>query len=122
MLILIILFFIIEIVLTYIFKFLGYKCLFRQMFKVYCAGCGTTRMLEEMIKLEFYKAFRYNPFMFIITVLGFVYILFGIFKYIKTKKIIKFKYEYLIIILVLSFLFMILRNIPLFEYLKTTKV
>ena len=114
MLILIILFFIIEIVLTYIFKFLGYKCLFRQMFKVYCAGCGTTRMLEEMIKLEFYKAFRYNPFMFIITVLCFVYI--------KTKKIIKFKYEYLIIILVLSFLFMILRNIPLFEYLKPTKV
>ena len=76
----------------------------------------------EMMKLEFYKAFRYNPFMFIITVLAFVYILLEIFKYIKNKKIIKFKYEYLIIILVLSFLFMILRNIPLFEYLKPTKV
>ena len=31
-----------------------------------CPGCGLTRMLFSILKLDFYQAFRYNPFLFIL--------------------------------------------------------
>lgn len=31
----------------------------------YCPGCGVTRMIVSIIKLDFYQAFRYNPLLFL---------------------------------------------------------
>ncbi|MBQ9181658.1 MAG: DUF2752 domain-containing protein [Bacilli bacterium] len=31
----------------------------------HCPGCGLTRMLLSILKLDFYQAYRYNPLLFI---------------------------------------------------------
>ena len=39
-------------------------CIIKNLFGIDCAGCGATRMFGALLKLDFYQAFRYNPFMF----------------------------------------------------------
>ncbi|MGN0478409.1 MAG: DUF2752 domain-containing protein [Hominenteromicrobium sp.] len=39
-------------------------CLIRRVFGVLCPACGTTRMLEASLRLDFPAAFRLNPYMF----------------------------------------------------------
>ena len=56
-----------------------FKCLVKDVFGFQCAGCGGTRMLFAILKLDFYQAFRYNPGMFILLIIGFFYIIFNIF-------------------------------------------
>ena len=39
------------------------ECPWNSMFGYDCGGCGTTRMMFSLLHLDFYQAFRYNPFM-----------------------------------------------------------
>ena len=103
----------------YILIKLNYKCPFKNLFNIYCAGCGTTRMFLSMYKLEFYQAFRYNPLMFIYFILLIIYI---IFCFVKHKKIKIPSYKIIVFLILLMFIFMILRNIDTFSYLKPTKI
>jgi hypothetical protein len=89
---------------------------------LYCPGCGITRMLFSMIKLDFYQAFRYNPLMFIST--PFILFLFinNIYSIYKNKKSLVKKIPNSIwyILLIITILFGILRNI--ITYLAPTVV
>lgn len=40
-------------------------CPFHYLTGYYCPGCGVTRMIVSIIKLDFYQAFRYNPLLFL---------------------------------------------------------
>ena len=40
-------------------------CLFKNIFKLYCPFCGSTRALWELLHLDFWKAVTYNPFLVI---------------------------------------------------------
>ena len=60
-----ILFFISVYLITIFLETIGYKCIYRELFNIYCAGCGSTRMIKTIIHLNFYQAFRYNPLFFI---------------------------------------------------------
>lgn len=98
------------------------SCPWKINFNIDCAGCGTTRMIESIIKLDFYQAFRFNPLVFIFLL---IFMIYGI--YITICKLIhknyyKLKNIDLLIILILIILFMILRNIPGLEYLKPTNI
>ena len=98
------------------------KCPFHTITGFYCPGCGITRMLFSIITLDFYQAFRYNPFVFVLLVLTIIYL---IIKFIllrfKNIKISIPQYVYYIII-VLAIIFMILRNIDAFSYLAPTVI
>ena len=87
-----------------ILDLIHFRCLFKYLFNFYCAGCGTTRMIKSLIKLDFYQSFRYNPGVFILRIIIFP----------NTKV--------LIVIIIVLFIYMILRNIPYFNYLVPTKV
>ena len=41
-------------------------CPINHLIGLYCPGCGITRMLFSILKLDFYQAFRYNPFLFVL--------------------------------------------------------
>ena len=97
-----------------------FKCIFKYFFGIYCAGCGTTRMIKSMFSLEFYQAFRYNPFMFILSILGLIYILYMIIIYIKKEEVKIPSFKWVIVIVVLLFVYMLLRNLPGFEFLRPT--
>ena len=42
----------------------GIPCVFHLITGLECPGCGSTRMLVSMTKLEFAEAFHYNPAIF----------------------------------------------------------
>lgn len=97
-----------------------FKCIYRTIFNIYCPGCGTTRMIKSILKLDFYQAFRYNPLMFISLFILIPYLIYNIILYISGKTFIKPSNKILVIIFVILFAYAIFRNIPGFEYLKPT--
>lgn len=97
-------------------------CPWKVNFDIDCAGCGATRMIQSFIKLDFYQAYRFNPFLFCFVIIAIIY---GIYVLICKgihKTYYKIKQRDWWILLILVVLFMILRNIPAFYYLKPTIV
>lgn len=64
--------YIIGIILLISYLIIGHKygiylfCPIHKILGLYCPGCGITRMLYSILKLDFYKAFRYNVLLFIL--------------------------------------------------------
>ena len=76
-----------------------------------CAGCGLSRMLISIVKLDFVSAFWYNPFLFVTGPLLIVYLAAEKIKYIITGKQDMGKWQiFLYIEGGLAVLYMILRN------------
>lgn len=105
-----------------ILDLIHFRCLFKYLFNFYCAGCGTTRMIKSLIKLDFYQSFRYNLGVFILSIMLFIYLILLIYNYIFKGIVIFPNTKILIVIIIVLFIYMILRNIPYFNYLVPTKV
>ena len=91
-------------------------CFFHKITGLYCPGCGITRMLESILKLNIYQAFRYNP-------LAFTYLIgYIIYKIINYRHKIKLNNYFIYGLLFITITFGILRNIPIFDYLKPTEI
>lgn len=100
-------------------------CVFHELTGLYCPGCGVTRMIFSLLKLDFYQAFRYNNLIFLFIPFILVCVIDFIIKKLNNKS------DYLyqktsdkvwIILLVITLLFGVLRNIPIFDYLIPTMV
>ena len=65
-----------ETLLIFIFC-LFYRCPFKLFLHVECPGCGMTRAIISVLKLDFRQAFAYHP-LFPIVILGGVYYVFRI--------------------------------------------
>ena len=96
-------------------------CPFHKFTGLYCPGCGVTRLLFSLIKLDFYQAFRYNPLVFILLVIAIIYLLikFILKKYNIIINVPNYVWYILIIIVII---YGILRNIPEFDWLAPTNV
>lgn len=91
-------------------------CFFHKITGLYCPGCGITRMLESILKLNIYQAFRYNT-------LAFTYLIgYIIYKIINYRHKIKLNNYFIYVLLFITITFGILRNIPIFDYLKPTEI
>jgi hypothetical protein len=102
----------------FVYKYTGLaiQCPIHFVTGLYCPGCGLTRMLFAIIKLDFYQAFRFNPLVFILLV---IYIIYFIIKYIFKANIkIPNRVSYSLIVVLI--IYGIIRNIPLFSYLQPT--
>ena len=79
----------------------------------YCPGCGITRMILAILRLDFYKAFRYNPLLFILMPFIIILLIDYIYSNYKNKtplyKKIDNKIWYILIIILV--IYGILRNI-----------
>ncbi len=92
-------------------------CIFYKITGLYCPGCGITRLLFALVNLEFYESFKYNPWIFILIVLGLFYLICKLFIFLKLKKIIKIPNYVYITLIIISIIFGIFRNIPGFDFL-----
>ena len=72
--------------------------------------------------MDFYQAFRFNPFVFTLLVLAIIYLLYVVVCIVFKKNYIKIGAKTMIILVVFLLLFMIFRNINGFEFLKPTIV
>ena len=93
-------------------------CIFHELTGLYCPGCGGTRMVISLIKLDVYQAFRYNMLL-TIAIPFFI-------AHLVCKHIFKLKYRipnfiwYILIVIVI--LYGVLRNIPYFSFLEPTTI
>ena len=111
--------FTVNIIIVYILK---PKCPWKTNFNVECAGCGATRMVESLINLDFYQAFRFNPLIFCLLIIFIIYGIYVLICKIINKNYYKMQGRDWLILLIIVILFMVLRNIPGLEYLKPTIV
>ena len=114
------------IIISFGYYFLNLKfsfsipCVFYKITGFYCPGCGITRMFFSILRFDFYQAFRFNPFVFILIITYLLYFLiYIIVKLVKKKEIIICKKIYYILV-VLAVIFGILRNIDYFSFLAPT--
>ena len=101
---------------------IGIPCLFHEITGLYCPGCGVTRLVFSLLKLDFYRAFRANPLIFILLIISSIYLVikFLLNKIWKINLTIPNYIYYIILVIVI--LFGILRNIPGFEFLIPSKM
>lgn len=100
----------------------GIPCAFHEMTGMYCTGCGGTRMVISILKLQFYQAFRYNPFLFI--TLPFL-IGVGVFQsrlYIIKGRLSHWLDYFLIAYAIALAVFGIIRNFEIFKFLRPTVI
>ena len=83
-----------------------------------CPGCGITRMFVALFHGNIYQAFRYNPLVFI--ELPILIILILLYKFNKkSRKVVNILF---VILLVITIVYGVLRNIPMFYFLAPTEV
>lgn len=100
--------------LNYKYNF-GIPCVFYEITKYKCPGCGITRAIFSLLKGNIKESFSYNKLLFIISPFFIIYFIYKSYIYIlnkkespKTTKLIKYTAYFLVII---SILYSILRNI-----------
>lgn len=109
----------INCIIVFIFPF---ECPWKKVLGIDCGGCGTTRMIKSMLNLNFYQAFRYNPLTFILLILGLIYIVYCLVCLLLKKKYYKVNEKTLFILGIIVIIFMILRNIDQFSFLRPTVI
>lgn len=108
------------IALGFIFPYLNVPCMFNKITGLYCPGCGVTRMMVDIIHLNFKEAFYHN--MLVFTLLPFLsfYVIYKLYIYIFDKKdnITNSIPRWIsITLLIITLSFGVLRNISFFSIL-----
>lgn len=96
---------------------LSIPCLFHKITNIYCPGCGVTRMFYALLHLKFIEAFSYNAFAFILLCLCIIYNIINFIYWTIKKEVIKLPNYIYYTLIVLAIIFMIIRNIPYFNFL-----
>lgn len=81
-----------------------------------CPGCGVTRLSLSLLDGDVYQAFRYNSLIFVLLPLFILYY------YLSIKGMKKASDYLLYTMLVMTVLFGVLRNTPMFHFLAPTTI
>ena len=102
----------------------GIPCTFHELTGLYCAGCGMTRAVSALNRLEFYQAFRYNIFVFIaLPFLAIYFLVEGYYWVLNRKNRFEPVFHVLAFFILISLvMYGFLRNVPLFAYLVPTDI
>ena len=98
------------------------ECQTKVLLGIDCAGCGVTRMIESMLNLDFYQAFRWNPMIFVSLPFILIFYIWQSIAFIKYASLSSKADKLLIIYFIILMIFGILRNIEFFSWLAPTEV
>lgn len=104
---------------------IGLICISNKLTGLYCSGCGMTRAVFSLLKLDFYQAFRYNVFSILLLPILLIYFISSIYSWLFNKPntiIKKFPQSFWIIIVILLLIYGVIRNIPIFSCLAPTVI
>ena len=116
------------VIVSFLYLFLnkqygfGIPCLFHEVTGFYCPGCGITRTIFALMQFHFVEAIHYNALVVIlIPILG---ILFGIqyFEWLLNRTILKIPNWVWYLLVIVTLLFGVLRNIDYFSILQPFKI
>lgn len=97
-----------------------FDCPIKKFTSFYCPGCGITRMFKSIFEGQFYQAFRYNPLVFLLLIIVFIYLILDIFFHKNIKKIVNKRL--LISLLLIILIYGVLRNISIFSFLAPLEI
>ena len=120
-LVIICLFFIVYFIAIKVFN-LYIPCIFHKITKLYCPGCGVTRMILSIMKGDFEQAFRYNQLLFVLSPVFLIYLGDYIYSFIKKKDSLIDRTPNTIwyVLIVILLIFGVIRNI--FPYFAPTVI
>ncbi|OAB40647.1 hypothetical protein PMSD_01740 [Paenibacillus macquariensis subsp. defensor] len=95
---------------------IGVPCVFNALTGFYCPGCGITRAVISLLRLDYIQAFRYNSLVFILLPLYAIYFV------TKKKDMRHLSNGMMAVMLIMTFGFGLLRNIPMFDFLAPTLI
>lgn len=89
------------------------SCLFHKITKLYCPGCGVTRMFDALFHFNIYKAVSYNAYVFSLIILFIIYLIICLIK----RRFITISNKVIYVLIVAGGVFAIARNIKIFKFL-----
>jgi hypothetical protein len=95
---------------------LGIPCVFHELTGLYCPGCGMTRAVLALLRLDVYQAFRYN------TLLFFLLPMYVLYQLAIMKKMRRSSNVTMAVMLSATIAFGILRNLPALAWLAPTDI
>ena len=92
-----------------------WKCMTVEVYGLYCPGCGGTRALFSLLKLDFLSMLKYNP---ILPMAILVYAYYNVRAFIEIKRnneqyFAKNKYRLIYVVIAFGFIYFLVRNILL---------
>lgn len=100
-------------------------CVFHSVTGLYCPGCGITRCLFALLSLDIQSAFHYNMLVCIFLPFFLASICYSCFVFITGKEnlfFVKIPKWVWYVLLIITILFGIFRNIPMFSFLAPTSL
>ena len=104
---------------------IGISCIFNKITGPYCPGCGMTRAVFSLLKLDFYQAFRYNMFSILLLPVLILCFFGAIYGWLFNKPNFianKIPQAFWIVMVILMLLYGAIRNFPMFSYFAPTVV
>ena len=102
----------------------GFVCPINFLTGWHCPGCGLTRMLAALLRLDLYQAFRFNPLLFVL--LPAAIVLFVESRIARSQDrqpwVDKIPIACWIIVIVVLLIYGVIRNLPWFSFLAPTAV
>lgn len=89
---------------------------------LYCPGCGVSRMILSLLKLDIYQAFRYNQLLFLLFPFFIFFFINDIYSKLKKKESLYKKVPEVIwyVLIIILIIYAIIRNIN--PYFAPTKI
>lgn len=110
------------IILVWQSKTIGYVCPTKRYLDIECPGCGGTRMVLSILQGDIYQAFRYNPFIMITMPIMFLIAIQQMVLFIIRGTFSSWLDKVLITYAITLFMFGIIRNISMLDFLKPTVI
>lgn len=97
----------------------GLPCVIHSLTGLYCPGCGASRALASLLRLEFYQAFRWNPLLVLLLPFALVYLVWGSISWVRLGRNTlddRIPARLLWILLAAVLVYFPLRNLPLWPF------
>ena len=93
----------------------GLPCVVHRLTGLFCPGCGSSRALGSLLRLELYQAFRWNPLVVMLLPFALFYLVWGSVSWVRVGHNTlddRIPSKLLWAILAVTLIFFVLRNLP----------